>query len=404
MKTDYLKYAIENIKHKPMRSWLTVLSILIGIMAIFALVSFGQGLSSYVNTLSAQMGTDKLMVTSKGFSAPGTDQNFFISDKDIDAIKKVNGIAEIAGLHVHALEIDYNKQKKYSFGMGMPMGSERKMIDEMLTVSIDKGRDLKSGDILNAVFGYNYQFADKIFKKALKVGDVVKINGYDVKIAGFYQAIGNPQDDANVYLTKEGFEFLYPDLTDKFQEAIARVQPDQDAAAIAEKATEKLRKFRGEKAGQEDFFIQTFQQAVETFMIIINVINGVLVLIALISLVVAAVNITNTMYTAVVERTKEIGVMKAVGAKNSDIMMMFVFEAGLFGFVGGALGIFMGYIVASLGGVIAANAGYPILKPIFPLWLIIGCLTFSFLVGSIAGLLPAMQASKLKPVDALRYE
>jgi putative ABC transport system permease protein len=230
------------------------------------------------------------------------------------------------------------------------------------------------------------------------------VNGFDVKIVGFFAAVGNPQDDSQIYFTPEGMEYMYPDMKDNFQYAVARVAPDEDPAAVAEKATEKFRKHRGQKEGQEDFYLQTFQQAIDMFMVILDVINGVLVLIALISLVVAAVNIMNTMYTAVLERTKEIGVMKAVGAKNDDIMIMFIFESGLFGLVGGVLGIIAGYIVASIGGAIAAGAGYPILKPIFPLWLIIGCIMFSFVVGALAGLLPAMQASKLQPVEALRYE
>jgi len=112
----------------------------------------------------------------------------------------------------------------------------------------------------------------------------------------------------------------------------------------------------------------------------------------------------NTMYTAVLERTKEIGVMKSLGAKNSDIVFIFIFESGLLGSIGGILGVIFGYIIASLGGQAAASAGFSLLKPIFPPVLIIGCILFAFLVGAGAGLLPARQASQLKPVDALRYE
>ena len=404
MKLDYIKYALENIMHKKLRSWLTVLSILIGIMAIFALVSFGQGLSYYVNSLSSQMGTDKLMIYAKGFGAPGMDENFYISDKDIDVIGKVNGVAEVTGMYAKGVEVEFNKEKKYSFGIGMPQGPERRMVSEMATIEVGEGRDLKKSDKLNIVLGYNYQFPNIIFKKPVNVGDTVRINGIDTRVVGFYEAVGNPQDDSQVYFTIEGFELVFPEIINKFQYALARTQPDADPAAVAEKATEKLRKFKGQKAGQEDFFIQTFEQAIETFMTIMTVINGVLVLIALISLVVAAVNIMNTMYTAVLERTSEIGVMKAVGARNSDIMTMFIFESGLFGLVGGALGIFAGYLVAKTGGAIATAYGYPILQPIFPLWLIAGCLMFSFFVGAVAGLLPAVQASRLQPVEALRYE
>lgn len=133
-------------------------------------------------------------------------------------------------------------------------------------------------------------------------------------------------------------------------------------------------------------------------------INGILVLIALISLVVAAVNIMNTMYTSVLERTREIGVMKAIGAKNNDILFIFVFESGFLGMIGGILGVIFGYIIARSGGAIAAANGYALLQPAFPLWLVIVCIVFAFMVGAGSGLLPARQASKLRPVDALRYQ
>ena len=162
------------------------------------------------------------------------------------------------------------------------------------------------------------------------------------------------------------------------------------------------------KENQNAEAVQTylsFKLGEETFAAnVMDVINGVLVLIALISLVVAGVNIMNTMYTAVLERTQEIGIMKSVGARNSDILAIFLFESGFLGAVGGVMGIIFGWAIASAGGAAAAAAGYALLRPEFPLWLIIGCVAFAFFVGAMAGLLPAIQASKLKPVDALRYE
>jgi putative ABC transport system permease protein len=112
----------------------------------------------------------------------------------------------------------------------------------------------------------------------------------------------------------------------------------------------------------------------------------------------------NTMYTAVLERTKEIGVMKAVGARNSDIMFIFLLESGVIGLIGGIIGVILGYFVAITGGSYAAAAGFSALKPIFPWTLIFGCIFFAFLVGAGSGLLPAIRASKLRPVDSLRYE
>ena len=113
----------------------------------------------------------------------------------------------------------------------------------------------------------------------------------------------------------------------------------------------------------------------------------------------------NTMYTSVLERTKEIGIMKAVGAKDSDVLLLFLLESGLLGLVGGLVGVALGFLMAK-GAELAANRalGTGLLSAYFPLELIIGALLFSFTVGSVSGLLPARQAARLKPVDALRYE
>jgi putative ABC transport system permease protein len=111
------------------------------------------------------------------------------------------------------------------------------------------------------------------------------------------------------------------------------------------------------------------------------------------------------MYTAVLERTKEIGTMKAVGAKNSDILYIFLFESGLLGLVGGVIGILIGIGIGKSVEFVASNyLGTDYLRASFGLPLIIGALLFSFIVGSASGILPAYQASRLKPADALRYE
>ena len=96
--------------------------------------------------------------------------------------------------------------------------------------------------------------------------------------------------------------------------------------------------------------------------------------------------------------------MKAVGARNSDILFVFIFESGLLGMIGGIIGVILGYGIASAGGAAAAGAGYSALQPAFPPTLIIGCIFFAFMVGAGAGVMPAWRASRLKPVEALRYE
>ncbi len=403
---DLIKYIISNIRHRFTRSFLTILSILIGIMAIFVLISYGQGLTNYMNEMSEEMGVDKLIVQPKGFGIPGSGDIYLTKD-DVDFIKKQAGVSEAVGMIIRQSEIKIDKDKlgKWVFIMGMPEdSSELRLIEEAFAgFGIFKGRSLKKGDESKINLGYNYLVADKIFSKPLILGDKIYIKDKSFEVIGFYEEVGNAGDDANVYLTNDAMKKVF-DVGDEYGYVYIQSEKNEDTTALAEKLQEKLRKKKGQKEGQEDFYIQSFEQLMETFGTVLLVLNAILVIIAGISVVVAAVNITNTMYTAVMERTKEIGIMKSIGAKNSTILFIFFFESGFLGLIGGSIGMLLGYGLAKLGAMAIAVAGYSFLKPYFPWWLIVGCLLFSFSVGAVSGYFPAKAASRLKPVDALRYE
>jgi putative ABC transport system permease protein len=403
---DLLKYSISSLWARKSRSFLTILSILIGITAIFALISFGQGLNSYMLEFGEEMGTDKIFLMPGGglAQAPGTS-NILFSEEDLDFIKKVNGVGEASGMFIENGRIKFKDYREvYTFVIGLSTDSkEKRLVEEMFGgIEILEGRSLKKGDTLKATAGYSYTIPDRLFKKRVKIGDKVDVNDVEVEIVGIYEEIGSPTDDAQMYISQEGFKEIYE--KDEYEYIYIRAAPGQDPGEIAEKVKERFRKYRGQKEGEEDFGIQTFEDVLETFTNVIGILNGVLVLIALISVVVAAVNIMNTMYTSILERTQEIGIMKSIGAKNSFILFIFMAESGILGIIGGIVGVIFGYLIAKVGGAIAAAAGLGLIRPAFPSWLIIGCLIFAFLVGAGSGLLPSYQASKLKPVDALRYE
>ncbi len=403
---DLLNYITKNMWHRFTRSFLTILSILIGIMAIFTLISFGQCLSKYVDQLSQEAGADKLVAQPRGFGPPGST-NTFLSQDDFDFIKKTKGVSEATAMITKQAEVkkDVRKKGKWVYVMGMPTDpSEQRVVDEAFGgIDIFKGRNLKKGDKNKVVVGYNYQLEDKIFAKPLKLGDKIFINDVKFDIIGFYEVIGNAQDDVNIYMTLDDEKELF-DVGEEYDFIYIRAERGADPSELAERLEEKLRKEKGQKEGEEDFYVQTFEQLIETFGTVIVVLNAILVIIAGISVLVAAVNIMNTMYTSVLERTKEIGIMKSIGARNSTILFMFFLESGILGLIGGAVGILVGYGLAKLGSSIAAVAGYSFLQAYFPWWLTVGSLMFSFIVGATSGFFPARAASKLKPVDALRYE
>ena len=158
------------------------------------------------------------------------------------------------------------------------------------------------------------------------------------------------------------------------------------------------------KRDDENFQVLSASQIAEQINSVLGIIQVVLIGIAAISLVVGGIGIMNSMYTSVLERTKEIGIMKSIGARNSDILMLFLLESGFIGLIGGVFGVLLGSGIGILVGKAAASAGYGILKIKISFGLIMFGLAFAIIIGMISGALPARQASKLKPVDALRYE
>ena len=282
--SEELKYAISNLRKRKLRTFLSVISITIGIASIFAIVSFGLGLQNYVNELASEAGVDKLFIQSKGIGAPGTDLTFSLSKEDISFIDKVKGVNQISGVYAQAGEIEHNKQKRFVFIMGIDT-KQLDFIDESFTATVEKGRHLKKGDINKIALGYNYQLDDKIFKNKINIGDKVNINSKKFEVIGFYEELGNPQDDSNIYMTIEAFEEVYPDIKNKFGFLMIRADKNVKTADLSEKITEKFRKHKDQKKGEETFFVQTFEDALKTFSDVLGVLNGVLFLIALISLV-----------------------------------------------------------------------------------------------------------------------
>ena len=193
--------------------------------------------------------------------------------------------------------------------------------------------------------------------------------------------------------------------SDRVDYIVVQIQAGADVEEVSAKIEKKLLDFRGLTEKTKDFTIVTPEELLRSIGAVLNIITAFLLGVAAISLVVGSVGIANTMYTAVLERYREIGVMKAVGARNSDIMTIFLIESGLLGLVGGIIGIVLGIIIGKIVEYIAiAQLHTTLLQAPSPPLLIIGCLAFAFIVGSIAGTFPAWQASQIKPVQALRYE
>jgi len=405
MLSDYMLYSVKNITKRKLRSWLTMIGIFIGIAAVVALISLGQGLQKAVEDQFQELGADKIIIQPKGsaFSGPGSEANFF-SQSNIDKIKTVNNVRNAVGMMYTAAQVDFKEEQKYFFIVGVSPDIEaREIVQQLSTFKIESGRDLKKDEKGKVVLGYNYKYGD-IFTRNLRLGDKILVNENEFEVVGFAEKIGSSVDDSMLYIAESSLEEIF-DKHDEYNYIYAQIEPAVNPASMVDAIERSLRKSRDVKEGEEDFEVQTFDEVLDSFFVVFNIIQAVVIGIAGISLIVGGVGIMNTMYTAVLERTKEIGVMKAIGARNSDIMTIFLLESGLLGLAGGVIGLLLGMGISKLVAYIGTQMlGSTLLKAYFPAWLVIGALLFAMLIGMASGALPAKQASSLQPVDALRYE
>jgi len=398
---DYIIFAVKSFKARKLRTFLTMLGIFVGIAAVVSLVSLGQGLEKAITEQFESLGTNKLMIMPKG-GFYGMGSSAVLDKDDLKIIQNAKGIRNAGGFVSKVASIEFGNERKYSWITGLPQDESKKIISDISTFKIEQGRDLKKSDSYKTVIGKMLADGD-FFDKKVRIGDKLLVENRKFEVIGILGTIGNPQDDSQLIVNLDSAVELFGGK-EEYMTIMADVVDGETPSKVAESLKRTLRRHRGLKQGEEDFSIQTFEEMLESFGSILLIVQSVLIGIAAISLLVGGVGIMNTMYTSVFQRTNEIGIMKAIGARNSDILLIFLIESGFLGMIGGAVGIGIGFAIGKTVELAASQYGLEMFKASFPWYLILGALAFSFIVGSIAGVFPARQASKLKPVDALRYE
>ncbi len=403
MLKDYFKIAYKNLRQRKLRSWLTIMGIFISIATIFTLISLSLGLQNAVNEQFQILGVDKLFIMPKGqLGAPGTGGAAELTINDVNVAEKLPGVKDVSYAVIANAKVEFNNQARYVFAIGLPV-DRLDLFIESTDIKMEEGKFIDKNSDGKAALGYNYKFGN-VFSKPANAGDKITINDAPFKILGIVSQIGNPQDDKNVYMPEESVRKLF-NTGERIDEIIVRVDSEKNIGEISSKLEEKLRKSRGVTEKTQDFTILTPEELLSSFESILGIITAFLAGIAGISLIVGAVGIANTMYTSVIERTKEIGVMKSVGARNKDILSIFLIESGLLGLMGAAIGIVMGYGMSKAIEYIVVNVyGTALLHISTPFYLVAGCLAFGLVIGSVSGVFPAVQASRTNVVDALRYE
>lgn len=401
---ELLLLAARNIGLQEKRSWLTIIGIFIGIAAVVSLISLGQGLQVAIDEQFEALGTDKIIIQSNAntFGTAAGQISNPLTTRDVEAIRGVSGVVQATRMAYRAAEVDVGGQTHFYFVAGADM-ENYDLVREFFFVDLADGRELRLNDRNQAIVGADYA-RRAVFEQPLRVGDRVYVQGQRFSVVGVLEAIGNAQDDRTILVPLSAMDGLY-DIGDTADFIIARMSSSADSGLVSEDIERVLRQERGLREGNEDFNVQTPDEAREAFDTIFLIVQIVLIGIAGISLLVGGINIMNAMYTSVLERTREIGIMKAIGATNKQIQSIFLVESALLGFAGGVIGVAAGLGVAKLVEVIGQAAlNTPYLNAFIAWWLVLGALAFSVLVGMASGFLPARQASRQSAVDSLRYE
>lgn len=404
MLSDFFKISLNNLKRRKLRSWLTMIGIFIGIAAVVALIGLGQGLQTAITGQLGSLDADSLTIQNAGtgMGPPGSTVVKKLNEHDLNLIKKIKGVKMVTPVLLRMVELKYNNIRSFSMLWSIPQ--EQAGLDKFYKVQsmeAQEGRLLKLGDKGKVVLGSNFAKKDK-FDKAISVGKTVIIRGQEFEVIGILKGSGSILLNDVILMPYDEIETLLEidDEIDLIGLTVDRPKIIDDVAQRIEKA---LRKDRNLEEGKEDFSVETPSQVLGAVNSILTAVNVVVVGIAMISLIIGGIGIANTMYTSVLERKKEIGTMKAIGAKNSNVLLIFLIEAGLLGLVGGIIGAILGAGIAlGVAGIANNFFGSKIITISLDWALMVSVITFSFLIGVLSGALPSYQASKLKPVEALR--
>ncbi len=420
---DSFKLALNNIIHRKLRAWLTLLGIIIGVAAVVSIVSIGNGATASVNQQLSRFGADILTI-SPGHSRAGGFSGFRGGDiggggrntgavstttsssvpeltpRDVMIIKGNQYITAVCEMVSGNEDLTYMSEKIRTQIQGVNP-STWPILNDLNVVS---GRLLTPSDSSAIVIGD--RLANSTFKQPITLGRTVTINGQGFIVVGILSSTsGN-----GVYMNYTSAWKVTDVNVNTFSDVQAKVISTDDMNDATNEITNSLLLSRKVTSANQDFSISSSEAMKAQIQSLTTTLTLFLGAIALISLIVGAIGVANSMFTSVLEKTKDIGIMKALGSTNSEILQMFLFESALFGLAGGILGAILGTVISyaisifglglSFGGGPGGMSATTLVTP----GLVLLAISVSTIIGIISGLAPARLASKLKPIDALRYE
>lgn len=397
LERESLIMAINSVKERKSRSVLTVLGIVIGIAAIVSLVSIGEGTKATVEDAFSSFGANKIIVTSgfgmSGFGAPTVSDK--LTNKDVDNIERIRGVELAIPVSMQSIPVEYKGNSMPVVVIGVDMDVSEDFFSDVQGYELGAGRFPKKGDKYSCVVGYSV--ANDIYPDEVRIRDKLSIKGVDVRVVGILKQQGNSQDDAAVIMPLEGFKEVAG------TEDIGYILVKIADSSMMETTGNIIQEYLDKEHGEDAFTAMSTVQLAEQIGGILNMLSLLLGAIAAISLLVAGIGIANTMFMTVIERTKEIGIMKSIGATQKNILEIFLIEAAIIGLIGGVLGCGLGIVLSGVISQASVYLGISIQTAVTPTLLAVG-MSFAVVVGVVSGFIPARKAAKMNPIEALRYE
>ncbi|OGO27923.1 MAG: hypothetical protein A2136_01085 [Chloroflexi bacterium RBG_16_54_11] len=399
--------AFESLSANKLRAGLTILGIVIGVAAVIAMVSVGRGAQATITESINGIGTNLIFVFRGGSEDVRNPKPITLSDAEAIADPfQAPSVVSVAPVIQDNGKVTYGRESTTTSVTGVTpeYASVRKY-------SLIEGEFINEEQLLGqaSVVLLGSEVADKLFgRREGLLGETVRIEGQPFRIIGVLASKGgssfsNADNLVMVPFSTAQARLIRRSTADRVDLLLVEASSPQAVPAASDEVTQILRSRHRTAIGADDFTILTQQDFLSTASTITNVLTIFLGGVAAISLLVGGIGIMNIMLVSVTERTREIGLRKAVGAHKMDILVQFLAESSVLSLVGGVIGIILGYGIA-FGVAQIAKANNAAISPSFSIDIILIATLFSTAVGLFFGLYPANRAANLEPVEALRYE
>jgi putative ABC transport system permease protein len=404
--------SIENLSGNKLRSVLTVLGIVIGVAAVIAMLSIGRGAQASITSRIESMGTNLIYITPGSTNQSGVQSAAgsagTLTLDDADALANLANVDAVASQTSSFVQVVYQGLNANTRLMGVTPDYET-----VSSLTLEDGEFISDSDqsARSLVVVLGSSVAEDLFgSTAGVVGQKVRLNGQSFKVIGVLTSKGstgfmNQDDQVFVPLSTALYRLVGGDRfrgSSVISQITLKASSSNVVDQVADEVTSTMRDLHGTVEGADDFTVTTQKSTLAAATEVSDTLTIFLGGIAGISLAVGGIGIMNIMLTTVTERTHEIGLRKAIGAKRRDILLQFLVESMVLSFAGGLIGVALGWGAAHLMGQVQFSGST--ITPVVGMDSVLLATLFSMAVGLFFGIYPATRAARLQPVDALRYE